>query len=349
MFIRFKTMSNPINAVGSVNEKKASFEWVICNFSEIFDKSQNTESIESPILEVLVHHQITKWKLKLYPKGDGKRNSKFTSLYLKCLSDVNAYIDASFAIINSQNEAVDRLNLSYYLYEEESCFGSFQFIEHSYLFENKEDLLPGDNLTVRCKLVLDKSEEYYEKIEKGVVEDFDDFGMLFNNEKLNDVTISVRGQKHKLYAHQHVLAQKSEVFANMFGHDMLEKKNKSVNIKDVPYEAMESMLRYIYVGDTYDVSDSVYLDLIKAADKYQIEGLKTLCADKVLSQLTVENSFNLLTVADQSNAITLKAQIIDFIVENSQTMIESPDFKAKADLHTQLWCELFCEFVRKKK
>ena len=257
------------------------------------------------------------------------------------MSDIEAYTEATFAIVNNENEPVDETSLKYYLFKEGSSIGKPHFCEHDFLFDNKQSLLPGDKLTIRCEIILDKIEEYYEKIEHGRVEDFkDDFGMLFDNEKLSDVTILIENGKNKFYAHKYVLAKKSEVFAAMFAHDMLENKNNTVNIEDVPFKAMRSMLRYIYVGKAY-ISDSSNLDLIKAADKYQVLDLKTMCENDILTQLTIENSIDLLTVADQSNALTLKTEIIDFIVKNAQILIGKPEFESMKNLHPEIWCELF--------
>ena len=193
-----------------------------------------------------------------------------------------------------------------------------------------------------------KSEEYYEKIKKGRVEDFEDFGMLFNNEKLSDVTISVRGQKRKFNAHKHVLAKKCKVFDAMFDHDMLENKKKLVNIKDVPYEAMEEMLRYIYSGRIFVMADSTRLDLLKAADKYQIEDLKSLCEKGIADKLTTENALEVLVVAEQSNALILKQKTIEFIVANAKTITEKPNFNSLLPkLHPEIVCEIFRKMAQK--
>ena len=80
--------------------------------------------------------------------------------------------------------------------------------------------------------------------------------------------------------------KKSEVFAIMFAGDTLESKNKLVHIEDVPFKAMESMLRYVYTGNIHQKRKfSEYLDLMQAADKYQIPNLKADCESKMLAEL----------------------------------------------------------------
>ena len=340
-----------IYSVGEVKEKNLLLDWEIKNFSDIFEHSQTSAMIESSKFQIIVHNtQVTEWQLQLFPKGKEERFSHNVSLYIKCLSDdVDVYIKASFALVNSRKEAVNCHNLSHCLFQKNDRIkGRSQFIQHNNLFDDKQDLIPEDKLTVRLQMFLEKSGEYYERIKNGRVQDFDDFGMLYNNQKLSDVTIFVNNGQKKFYAHKHVLAKKSQVFAVMFENDMLESRNNEVNIEDVPYEAMQSMLRYIYVSAVFDIADATYLDLIKAADKYQIFHLKFFCENQIEKHLTVENSIDLLIVADQSNALTLKNKIIDFIVENAHIVTENPEFdKSMTQLHPILWCELFRKLVSK--
>ena len=340
-------MNDQISPVGEVIEK-ASLDWKIQDFTKIFEKSKTSENIESTKFKIVVHNQVTEWQLKLYPKGREERCSKLVSLVLECLSDVESYVKVSFAIVNHKNTEMNKHGPSGdYLFKKGYTFGYYQFIKHDYLFDNKKSLLPGDELTLRCEIILDRIEEYYEKVEKGKIEDFNDFGMLFNNPKLSDVQILIKKGPNKFYAHKYVLVKKSKVFEAMFRHDMLENKNNSVNIEDFSREAIYEMLRYIYIGRIFDVANATYLDVLKAADKYQIHDLKKICENKILSQLKIENSVDLLTAADQSNALTLKTKIIDFIVENAQSLIESPEFKSLTQLHPELFCELFRKMHQK--
>ena len=129
-------MSDQMNPV--VELEKTIFEVEISNFSDVFKKSQPSKCIESSNFEVKVRHQITKWQLQLYLKGKQEKYSKTMCLYLKCLSDIDAYIKASFSIVNSENEAVKHKILPHFLYRKNYNFG--QFIKHKELFRNKKTL-----------------------------------------------------------------------------------------------------------------------------------------------------------------------------------------------------------------
>ena len=60
----------------------------------------------------------------------------------------------------------------------------------------------------------------------------------------------------------------------MFEHDMEEKKNSRVEVKDVEPEVMAELLRFIYTGKTAANLDTMAADLLAAADKYALERLK---------------------------------------------------------------------------
>ena len=59
----------------------------------------------------------------------------------------------------------------------------------------------------------------------------------------------------------------------MFEHDMEEKKNSRVEVKDVDPDVMAEMLRFIYTGRTAAL-DTMAAELLAAADKYALERLK---------------------------------------------------------------------------
>ena len=59
----------------------------------------------------------------------------------------------------------------------------------------------------------------------------------------------------------------------MFDHDMEEKKNSRVEVKDVEPEVMAELLRFIYTGKVTTI-DSMAAELLAAADKYALERLK---------------------------------------------------------------------------
>ena len=115
-----------------------------------------------------------------------------------------------------------------------------------------------------------------------------------------------------LQAHKAILAARSPVFAAMFEHEMEERKHNRVEISDVDHEVFREMLRFIYTGKASNL-ERMADDLLAAADKYALERLKVMCEEALCTNLSTENSAEVLILADLHSADQLKAQAIDFI------------------------------------
>ncbi len=83
-------------------------------------------------------------------------------------------------------------------------------------------------------------------------------------------------------------------------------------ISDVDHEVFREMLRFIYTGKAANL-ERMADDLLAAADKYALERLKVMCEEALCTNLSTENSAEVLILADLHSADQLKAQAIDFI------------------------------------
>ena len=135
----------------------------------------------------------------------------------------------------------------------------------------------------------------------------EDLGSLFENSQFADVQLYCGGREFQ--CHKAILAARSQVFQAMFSHDMEEKKNCRVEVKDVEPEVMAELLRFIYTGKTAANLESMAADLLAAADKYALERLKVMCEEALCNGLTVENVCDVLKIADLHSAEQLKAQV----------------------------------------
>ena len=90
------------------------------------------------------------------------------------------------------------------------------------------------------------------------------FGTLLESGKHTDVTFLVDGQEVK--AHKAILVAHSTVFAAMFEHECVEKRDGKVKITDISLEALKQLLRYMYTGKVCWTEDREY-ELFQAADK----------------------------------------------------------------------------------
>ena len=92
------------------------------------------------------------------------------------------------------------------------------------------------------------------------------FGSLFESGILSDVRLIVKNQPGKEFnVHKAILASRSPVLAAMFTGDFKEKNFDRLEIADVPADALEQMLRFIYTNQV-DNLEKVALKLFHAAD-----------------------------------------------------------------------------------
>lgn len=72
--------------------------------------------------------------------------------------------------------------------------------------------------------------------------------------------------------------------------------------------------RYIYTGKAENLQDYA-LDILKAAEQYNLEHLKRLCQEFLVNDLTHDNVVNILKIANTYNANFLRKSCIYYIVK----------------------------------
>ncbi|GFT86862.1 hypothetical protein TNCV_4599591 [Trichonephila clavipes] len=136
-----------------MNENKCfTFTWKLENFSYSWQK--NSECVWSPVFIVDAMGK-TKWKLKLYPKGDTKEKKDFISFYLvrddSTGPELDIYYDLSFlAADGSVLVSADIIKKSF---AKNVGWGRHEFVKHDEVLKiRRMDYLPGNVLTVRCRM-----------------------------------------------------------------------------------------------------------------------------------------------------------------------------------------------------
>lgn len=122
----------------------------------------------------------------------------------------------------------------------------------------------------------------------------------------------VTSDRMVIKAHRSVLALRSNFFRGMLTSDMREAQS---NIVKVPEDSaiMKEVLRYIYSNEVKNLS-SLACELVFAAEKYQIDGLKELCLDSITKTLSTENTLQALLAADRlTKSEKLKAKCFEMI------------------------------------
>ncbi|KAM0825763.1 hypothetical protein ACQ4PT_069333 [Festuca glaucescens] len=141
-------------------------------------------------------------------------------------------------------------------------------------------------------------------------------GRLLDHTDGTDVSFIVDGEKFP--AHRAVLAARSPVFrAELFG-PMAEATMSSITLHDITPATFKAMLRFIYTDELpaedepEDSSVEMFQNLLAAADRYALDRLKYICAQKLWEKVSVDTVATILASAETYNCHELKKKCIDF-------------------------------------
>ena len=150
-----------------------------------------------------------------------------------------------------------------------------------------------------------------------------------------DVTFKLKGEDIK--GHIALLADRSPVFSAMFEHNFIEKSSKIVEINDIRPVIFKQLLEYIYTGLAPKMeNEDVTMDLLKAADKYQVASLRDECSIVLGGRIKLENAVSMLIFSDQYGLRILYENTEDFIAENRIEICSSAEWMYLMKHHPEL-------------
>ena len=98
---------------------------------------------------------------------------------------------------------------------------------------------------------------------------------------------------------------------------------------------MREMLLFMYTGRSPNLA-LMAMDLLAAADRFQLTGLKEMADQALRSNLSVENVCRSLVLADMHTSKELKSEAIRFIVTNTATVIQTEGWNSMISAHPKL-------------
>ncbi|KAJ8747355.1 hypothetical protein K2173_012935 [Erythroxylum novogranatense] len=177
------------------------------------------------------------------------------------------------------------------------------------------------------------------------------FKEMFDSEVGCDIVFEVGGETFK--AHKLILAARSHVFrAQLFGPVGDHNLDKVV-VNDINPSIFKAMLLFIYTDklpDELEVTGSssmctsfnILQHLLAAADLYNLDRLKLLCASKLCEELTADTVATTLALAEQHHSSQLKAICLKFAANpgNLGAVMDSEGFRNLEENCPSLLCEL---------
>jgi speckle-type POZ protein len=160
---------------------------------------------------------------------------------------------------------------------------------------------------------------------------------LFEKQVAVDVKFVVKSQP--IGAHVNVVVPFSPVMAAMLDNDRFQEGlTKTVHIDDMEPDVFKEMLRYLYTG-TVPQLEKMAESLFVAADRFQIQGLKFLCQQRMLSKLNKDNVIRYLVLAHLHSVPELVGKCYSIIVSNVKEIRVQPEWKQLLSSYPHLFFE----------
>ncbi|CAL5005196.1 unnamed protein product [Urochloa decumbens] len=264
------------------------------------------------------------WMVSCYPHGEKKADNVgvHLSVYLRLVSksrNVKAIFDA-FLMGRDGTPSSSHAHRCVHVYDSESFkswgFGFAKFVKRSDL---ESDYVKDGRVTFMFGVVVLR--------DNPIAVPSSDIGhhlgrLLDGGSDGSDVSFSVGFET--FHAHRAVLAARSPVFKAQLLGSMAEAKMRCIALHGVRPATFQILLRFVYTDQLPRDEDlgikssstaiEVFQDLLAAADMYQLDRMKLVCAQKLWECVSAENVATILCCAETHSCPELKKRCLDFFV-----------------------------------
>ncbi|XP_014468414.1 PREDICTED: ankyrin repeat and BTB/POZ domain-containing protein BTBD11 isoform X2 [Dinoponera quadriceps] len=146
-----------------------------------------------------------------------------------------------------------------------------------------------------------------------------------NNPELSDVQFRVEGRV--FYGHKIVLVTSSPRFRNMLSSKLCEGNPPIVQINDIRYHIFQMVMEFLYHGGcaTLEVNQSDVLELMAAANFFQLDGLLRYCEAQCSTMMDLDNIVSMYIHAKVYNAAQLLEYCQGFLLQNMVALLTYDD------------------------
>ncbi|XP_055330127.1 BTB/POZ domain-containing protein 1-like [Paramacrobiotus metropolitanus] len=122
------------------------------------------------------------------------------------------------------------------------------------------------------------------------------------------------GEAKTFHAHKFVLSISSEVFNAMFNGSLPEKCEAVIELPEIPPEAFDNMLKYLYTDAVEDLNWETVFSTLYCAKKYGIPSLVDLCTAFITAKVDKDNCLDVLEnvqLLDVDNVVNKCLELVD--------------------------------------
>lgn len=218
---------------------------------------------------------------------------------------------------------------------------------HRNCFIIKNDMLytypDSRNIDIKVKIVQNLVDPV---IEQDYCSDDHDFTEFYDKNIFTDFTINC-SDGVDLQVHRIFLAKASNYFKKMLTIDMKEKKKNFVKFSDINSITMNQVLDFIFKKVFYCESPTDTINLLYAADKFELDQIKELCSEKLLQLVDETNVLEVYACAELYEDAELLNACANIIMENFWKIKQSKQWKALTNKQFTKIMEVVLEFNSK--
>ncbi|XP_071033417.1 speckle-type POZ protein B-like [Parasteatoda tepidariorum] len=330
----YKQQSVTCEAVTEIQKKKHSFDWKIT----VPVMQDWVKKVKCPIEEQYpINISLTASDGKIYLKFEKSREQSLTELWKLKIS-----------ILNLEGIEIDLKN-STHIFKSSEFETSFEKNQ----LEDKSDVCSTCSFKLVCTIYISDGTStstfvnYSYEIDTCVGLGPLDIPQLPLQKDLKKMLLerehtdlNLHAGKEMIPVHKCLLSARSPVFSAMFKRDMKENQTGVVDIPDVESEVLRSFVEYLYTDIFSNTEFEHVLNLLLVADKYQVNSLKERCSKILISKISTENIYEVISVADLVNQVALKQLALNYIKTNKMAIIQSPDWSDWVERNMKLAIEI---------
>uniref|UniRef100_A0A0K0EYE0 BTB domain-containing protein n=1 Tax=Strongyloides venezuelensis TaxID=75913 RepID=A0A0K0EYE0_STRVS len=230
------------------------------------------------------------WYFWLYPNGQTVESKGYLSIIFKSLNYGGSNKNAKFRFsIIKNNREEKNFSESVVIASSNSVnyWKILNFIRVDYLLNPSNGLLINGNLELsfeiffinHINIIIKNHLDTLLGIDKTLPTPNNYLGQTLQRQQSTDCIIVVG--KYNFYVHKQKLINRSPVFDVMFKHELKESIIGIIEILDFEVDVVKEMLDYIYTNEAPNIKEMA-TEVFLIADKYEIEGLKSMAMEYLL-------------------------------------------------------------------